>query len=71
MSDTIDKFLKIMRIINASAQPMTAQQIAKAVEMNVRTVQRHTSRLVTEGLIDFESRDEVRGYQFMKLGAKA
>lgn len=64
MKGSIDKFLAIWRLINNSDQPMTVQQITDITEFNIRTVQRHTSRLVTERLIGFEGRKNGLGYQF-------
>lgn len=68
MNGPIDKFLIIMRLVNDSEQPMTAQQIATETKLNIRTVQRHTKRLVDENLIALTNLENTQGYQFMKLG---
>ncbi len=71
MNGPIDKFLIIMRLVNDSEQPMTAQQIATETKLNIRTVQRHTKRLVDENLIALTNLENTQGYQFMKLGEEA
>lgn len=69
MSLAIDNMFCIMRVINASNEPMTPRQIAAKTFLNVRTVQRHAIRLASEGLIEFKHRKN--GFLFMRRGLKA
>lgn len=68
MSVAIDNMFCIMRVINASNEPMTPSQISKKTLLNKRTVQRHAMRLAREELIDFKSRSH--GFLFMRRGLK-
>lgn len=68
MSDTIDKFLQIMRLVNSSDQPVSAKQIADKTKINVRTVQRHAQRLVDEGLVTLKTVEDAAGFHYIKIG---
>lgn len=68
MDGPIDKFLKVMRLVNASDGPLSAKQIAHETGIHIRTVQRHAQRLVNENLIALTNLENSQGYKFIKLG---
>ncbi|MFZ2843349.1 hypothetical protein [Psychrobacter sp.] len=68
MSGPVDNMFCVMRVINASNEPMTPRQIADKTFLNVRTVQRHAIRLASEGLIEFKHRKN--GFLFMRRGLR-
>lgn len=68
MSVAIENMFCVMRVINASNEPMTPRQISDKTMLNVKTVQRHAIRLASEGLIGFKHRKN--GFLFTRRGLR-
>ena len=70
MSVAIENMFRVMRVINASNEPMGTAEIAAKCFLEVRTVQRRAFRLAEEGLIDFRMRKNNKDYEYMRKGLK-
>lgn len=58
---TLDRFFLIKDIVDSSEVPMTAHEIAAVVDISLRTILRHISRLAKEGLVDLKVRKREEG----------
>ena len=66
MSSTIKKMFMIRDLINTSSTPLNTEQISKALDIGLRTVQRYTMTLANQGLIGIKGVHYKTGYDYTK-----